>query len=94
MFFTKRQMKYTLYTRHRNTVEPMIVDKDRKATLQVLHTDVVNKAVKSHERNLVLDGCPPPISNSEKHLTRKERSTFAQLRSGYCGLLGSYKRQN
>ena len=33
-----------------------------------------------------------PISNSEKELTRKERSTLAQLRSGYCSrLLGSYK---
>ena len=40
---------------------------------------------------MVLDGRPPPISNSEKELTRKERSTIAQLRSGYCRLLGSYK---
>ena len=47
--------------------------------------------VKSHERNVVLDGRPPPISNSEKDLIRKERSTLAQLRSGYCRLLGSNK---
>ena len=40
---------------------------------------------------MVLDGWPPPINNSEKELTRKERSTLAQLRSGYCRLLGSYK---
>ena len=39
----------------------------------------------------MLDGRPPPISNSEKELTRKERSTLAQLRSGYFILLGSYK---
>ena len=39
----------------------------------------------------MLDGRPPSISNSEKELTRKERSTLAQLRSGYCRLLGSYK---
>ena len=63
----KRQMKDTLYNRHRNTVEPIIVEKDKKATLQALHTDTVNKAVKSHERNVVLDGRPPPISNSEKN---------------------------
>ena len=87
----ERQMKKTLYTRHRNTVEPMMVKNDRKATLQALHTDAVDKAVKSHERNVVLDGRPPPISSSEKELTRKERSTLAQLRSGYCRLLGSYK---
>ena len=83
----ERQMKETLYTRHRNTVEPMMVENDRKATLQALHTAAVVKAVQCHERNVVLDGRPPPISNSEKELTRKERSTLAQLRSGYCRLL-------
>ena len=87
----ERQMKETLYTRHRNTVEPMMVNNDRKATLQALHTAAVVKAVQCHERNVVLDGRPPPISKSEKELTRKERSTLAQLRSGYCRLLGSYK---
>ena len=39
----------------------------------------------------MLDGRPPPISNSERELTRKECSTLAQLRSRYCRLLGSYK---
>ena len=68
-----------------------MVEKDRKVTLQALHTDAVNKAVKIHERNVVLDGRPPPINNSEKELTIKEHSTLAQLRSGYCRLLGSYK---
>ena len=61
--YPKRQTKETPYTRYRNTVEPMMVEKDRKATLQALHTDAVNKAVKSYERNVVLDGRPPPISN-------------------------------
>ena len=60
----------------RNTVEPIMVKNDRKATLQALHTDAVDKAVKSHERNVVLDGRPPPIRSSEKELTRKERSTL------------------
>ena len=78
----ERQMRKTLYTRHRNTVELMMVKNDRKTTLQSLHTDAVDKALKSHERNVVLDGRPPPISCSEKELTRKERSTLAQLRSG------------
>ena len=39
----ERQMKETLYTRHRNTVEPMMVKNDRKATLQALHTAAVVK---------------------------------------------------
>ena len=68
-----------------------MVKNDRKATLQELHTAAVVKAVQCHERNVVLDGRPPPTSNSGKELTRKERSTLAQLRSGYCRLLGSYK---
>ena len=87
----ERQMKETLYTRHRNTVEPMMVNNDRKATPQALHTAAVVKAVQCHERNVVLDGRPPPINNSEKELIRKERSTLAQLKSGHCRLLGSYK---
>ena len=87
----ERRMKETLYTKHRNTVEPMMVKNDRKATLQALHTDAVDKAVRSQERNVVLDGRPPPISSSEKELSRRERSTLAQLRSGHCRLLGSYK---
>ena len=78
----ERQMKETLYTRHRNTVEPKMVENYMKATLQALHTAAVVKAVPYHERNVVLDGRPPPKSNSEKELTRKERSTLAQLRSG------------
>ena len=87
----ERQTKETIYTRHRNTVEPMMVNNDRKATLQAPHTAAVVKAVQCHERNVVLDGRPPPINNSEKELTRKKRSTLTQLRSGHCRLLGSYK---
>ena len=45
----------------------------RKATLQALHTDAVDKAVKCHERNVVPDGRPPPKSSAEKELTRKAR---------------------
>ena len=59
-----------------------MVINDRKATLQALHTATVVKAVQCHERNVVLDGRPPPISNSEKELISKQRSTLAQLRSG------------
>ena len=65
-----------------------MVNNDMKATL---HTAAVVKAVQCHERNVVLDGRLPPINNSEKELTRKERSNLAQLRSGHCRLLGSYK---
>ena len=75
----ERQMKETLYTRHRNTVEPMMVKNYRKAALQALHTAAVVKAVQCHVINVVLDGRPPPISNSENELTRKERSTKIRI---------------
>ena len=68
-----------------------MVANDWKDTRQALHTDAVYKAVKSHERKVVLDGRPPPIRNSEKDLTKKERSNLAQLRSEYGGLLDTYK---
>ena len=87
----KRRMKETLFTRHRNTVEPMMLADNRKEILHAIHTDAVNKAVKDQKNNIVLDDLPHPINDSERDLTRKERATLAQLRSGYCKLLGSYK---
>ena len=84
-----RRMKETLFTRHRSIVEPMMVANDRKATLRAIHTSAVNQAV--NKVNIVLDGPPPLINNSGKDLTRKERRILAQLRSGHCRLLGSYK---
>ena len=76
----KRRMKETLFTRHRSTV-PMMIANDRKATLQAIHTMAVNQAVTSLRRNVVLDDCPPLINISGNDLTRKERTTLAQLRS-------------
>ena len=46
----------------------------KNATLQAVHTVAVVKAVQCQERNVVLDGWPPPNSSSEKELTRKDRS--------------------
>ena len=64
---------------------------NRKATLQSIHSDAVYRAVKDQKKNIVLDGLPHPINDPEKYLTRKERATLAQLRSGYCRLICSYK---
>ena len=89
----KRMMKETLFTRHRSAVEPLMNAKDRKTTLHAIHTTAVNQAVTSLGRNVVLDDRPPPpaINISEKELIRKEYTTLAQLRSGHCRLLISYK---
>ena len=79
------------FSRHRRTGDLMMVENDKKATLLAIHTSSVNQAVNRQEVNVVLDDRPPLINNSEKDLTRKERTTLAQLRSGHCRLLGSYK---
>ena len=44
-----------------------------------------------YEANRLLGTPPPPISPSESRLTRMQRTTLAQLRSGHCRLLGNYK---
>ena len=91
----KSRMKETLFTRHRSTVEPMMIAKNRKETLQTIHTkavnQAVNQAVNSQRRNVVLDDRPTLITISEMELTRKERTSLAQLRLGHSRLLGSYK---
>ena len=74
-------MKETQFTRHHSTVEPMMIAKDRKATLQVIHTMAVNQAITSLRRNVVLDDRPPLINISLKEPTRRDRTTLAQLRS-------------
>ena len=81
-------MKETLFTRHHSAVEPLMIAKDRKTTLQAILTMAVNQAVTSLGRNVVVDDRPPAINISERELTRKERTALAQLRSE---LLGSYK---
>ena len=88
----KRRMNETLFTRHGNNVEYVMIANDIKKTLQEIHTDAVIKAANSQKINVVLEVRPPPINDTEKHLTKRECATLAQLRSGYCKLLGSYQK--
>ena len=46
----KRMIKETLFTRHRSAVEPLIIAKDRKTTLQAILTMAVNQAVTSQRK--------------------------------------------
>ena len=41
----------------------------------------------------VLNYRPPPISDEEIYLTRRQRATLSQLHSGHCKLLNSYKKR-
>ena len=88
----KRRMKETLFIRHGNTVEPMMLADNRKATLQEIHTDAVNKAVKDQKKNIVLDDLPQPMNNSEKDLTSKTQTyNICMTKHSYFPYTSSYK---
>ena len=87
-----REMKETLFTRHNQTMLPLLAN-TKKASLQALHTSFVNTAIDNMTDNRVLNYHPPPISDEEIYLTRRQRTTLSQLRSGHCKLLNSYKKE-
>ena len=62
MELPERRMKETLFTSHRNTVEPMIPTGNRKATFQAIHTDAVNKTVNDQKMNII-DDLPHQIND-------------------------------
>ena len=44
----------------------MMLANNMETTLQTIFYDAVNKAVKDQKKNIVLDGLPYPINDSEK----------------------------
>ena len=89
---TTIEMKETLFTRHNQTVVPLLANTE-KASLQAVHTSFVNTAIDNMTDNRVLNYRPPPINDEETYLTRRQRPTLSQLRSGHCKLLNSYKKR-
>ena len=83
-------MKETLYSRHYSTVLPRL-GSNRMESHQNLHTDAVHSAIQLQGNNRVLKKRPPPISDEEQRLNRRQRCTLSQLRSGHCHLLQDYK---
>ena len=59
--------------------------------LRTLHSQAVTNARANFVPNRVLGASPPDISPLENLLPRSARTTLAQLRSGHCRLLNSYK---
>ena len=92
-----RSMKETLGHKCENAVAPYltngIVDPSKcRSTLKKIHTDAISASIKKLSVvNPVLGATPPLISDSEKRLTRFQRTTLAQLCSGSCRLLNDYK---
>ena len=78
-----REMKETIFTRHYQTVLPLLAN-NRKDTPQALHTSFVNTAIGNMKDNRVLNSRPPSMNDEE---------TLSQLRSGHCKLLNTYKKQ-
>ena len=87
-----REMKETIFTRHYQTVLPLLAN-NRKDTLQALHTSFVNTAIGNMKDNRVLNSRPPSINDEETLLQRRQRTTLSQLRSGHCKLMNSYKNR-
>ena len=58
-----REMKETLFTRHNQTVVPLLAN-TMKASLQAVHTSFVNTAIDNMTDNRALNYQPPPISDA------------------------------
>ena len=87
-----REMKDSLFIRHNQTVEPFLSN-TKKASIQAVHTSFVNTAIDTMTDNRVLHFRPPPSNDEETYLTRRQRATLSQLRSGHCKLLNTYKKR-
>ena len=91
-----RAMKHTLQSRFRPLLEPHLVNgsidhTNYRNVLQSIHTHSAANTISSLDPNPVLGTTPPPISPSERRLTRIQRTTLAQLHSGHCKYLGDYQ---
>ena len=86
----QRPMKETLHSRHQSTVLPSL-GSSRMESHQNLHTHAVDLAIQLQGNKRALKKRPPPISDEEQRLNRRQRCTLAQLRSGHCHLLQDYK---
>jgi len=62
-----------------------------RSALRTLHSQAVVDAQSNFEPNRFLGTTPPESSSFECYLSRSVRTTVAQLRSGHCQLLNSYK---
>ena len=83
-----RPMEGTRHSRHNSTVLPRL-----GKSLRNLHTHAVDSDTKLLGNNKVLKERPPPISDEEQRLNRRQRYTLSQLRSGHYHLLQDYKHR-
>ena len=89
-------MKHTLQSAHRDSVDAFLTNGVLPAEAynnvkQIIHADFVEAYINEQEVNPLLQRRPPPVHPSESRLPRVYRATLAQLRSGFCNHLNSYK---
>ena len=71
-----RKMKETIFTRHYQTVLPLLAN-NRKDTLHALHTLFVNTAIDNMKDNIVLNNRPPPTNDEEISSSRRQMTTLS-----------------
>ena len=89
-------MKLSLQTGFSDQVNDLLVDgyvTDIKTTRKILHTRAVQAAIRSRRINGVLEEAAPEVDQAEINLPRVARTTLAQLRSGYCSALETFKNR-
>ncbi|KAI5732078.1 hypothetical protein M8J77_020912 [Diaphorina citri] len=86
-----RTNTYLQELRRRYLPENNPFDDIYKTILRQIHTDTISDVTEHLTFNRVLGTRPPDINDEEKKLPRPTRVTLAQLRSGWCHKLQSYK---
>ena len=86
-----REMKEAIFTRHYQTVLPLLAN-NRKDTLQALHTSFVNTAVDNMKDNRVLNNRPPLSQLRSRHckLLNSYKKQLKQSDSSSCPDCGMY----
>ena len=90
-----RLMKASLFSKHHSMVAAIApsgitTNTEYRRVLKEIHTNAVSDAISRNKFNRVLGHDRPEIDPSESNLSRAERSTLAQLRTGECQLLNDY----
>ena len=92
---SRKKMRETLAARFSDSIRPLTLDgvtdpTNFKEGLKQLHTQSVARVIHNQADNKVLAEPAPLINKNEISLTRRTRTTLAQLRSGYSNNLNSY----
>merc|ERR1719376_1136123 len=91
-----RRKKATLQRSFADQVSHLLVDgcvEDIKEARKEIHTKAVREALTSRGSNGVLGSAAPDVDAEEVGLPRGTRTTLAQLRSGYCSALSTFRHR-